>query len=337
MKQKNILNIKSFLLKQYFKFFGVEYPFNISISSQVFNLKRDNLNFIVNKNNLNVDIKFFATRNKLLELFNSKTGSKNKKIISIMKLITYTKFIKNALFSLNDAKITPYNKSYHLKNIKFCTFCSNDPVDVLIPDSSFIVTNKYKKTLDNLEKLPNINSLLSFWVGNAYGLLYQRGNFLRFQIKNSDILKAFLCNTKVSVEKLNTKPDLSFYKKFLIKAETEISDRVSFEYMYSYLVQVDVDGVSNSWPGFFHKLYSGRPLLKIRSSLGYKQWYYDRLKPDYHFFDVKSDLSNFREKYYQALEEYKTTKIFPGREFISKMNYDEELQLAADKISFYFK
>jgi hypothetical protein len=107
--------------------------------------------------------------------------------------------------------------------------------------------------------------------------------------------------------------------------------------MYFFLVQVDVDGHTNSFPGFFHKLYSGRPLLKIRSSLGYRQWYYDRLTPDYHYFDVKSDLSNFREKYYQALEEYKTTKVFPGREFICKINYDEELKLAADKISFYFK
>ena len=106
---------------------------------------------------------------------------------------------------------------------------------------------------------------------------------------------------------------------------------------YIFFFQIDIDGQSNSWPGFYHKLYSGRPLLKIRSSHAYKQWYYVRLKPDYHYFDVKSDLSNFREKYYQALEEYKTTNVFPGREFISKMNYDEELQLAADKISFYFK
>lgn len=42
---------------------------------------------------------------------------------------------------------------------------------------------------------------------------------------------------------------------------------------YRYLI--DIDGNTNSWPGFWMKLAAGGTVIKLRSA--YRQWYYDRL------------------------------------------------------------
>jgi hypothetical protein len=259
-------------------------------------------------------------------------------LITVIKICEFTNYFKNALFDLSDGNIKYSNQ-------KKISFCSNNFDDILIPDYEFVL--KYFPVLSELEILPEVKSNLAVFCGAMNGLktATDRFNLFNFGINNNDILKLFLKKTP-NVFKNLSEHKITYLEKFFPKDKDrdffkikndEILKKIPLEKMYFFLVQVDVDGVTNSFPGFFHKLYSGRPLLKIRSSLGYRQWYYDRLTPDYHYFDVKSDLSNFREKYYQALEQSKTAKVFPGREFICKMNYDEELKLAADKISFYFK
>jgi len=240
-----------------------------------------------------------------------------------LEIIVKIEKTKNAPFYIGDKKNTNTQQG---KSV--IIGCSNDPCDLLIPDPMYIYEKAYLKNLVQVDNsLSLIKSKLSFFAGTSNG--FERISILNYQKTNFDIVKS------VVFKEFKSSSIESSYSN--IQTEFFRNKKITFKEMYSFLIQIDIDGLSNSWPGFYHKLYSGRPLLKIRSSHGYKQWYYDRLTPDYHYFDVKSDLSNFREKYYQALEEYKTTKIFPGREFISKMNYDEELQLAADKISFYFK
>jgi hypothetical protein len=292
-----------------------------------------NRGFVISKDSNKLTIKF-----KMDDSINEERVVKVRRLISIIKICEFTKYFQNALFFIGDAPFLGTND-----NVQHVAFCSNKENTILIPDFEFV--RGYFKIISELECLPKIKSQLSFFCGGMGGLKsgLDRYKLFNFAEKNNDILKIFLKN-KPEVRSHLKKDNLLNFEKFFIREnfffESKASillKKIPLREMYFYLVQVDVDGVSNSFQGFFHKLYSGRPLLKIRSSRGYKQWYYDRLKPDYHYFDVKSDLSNFREKYYQALEEYKTTKVFPGREFISKMNYDEELQLAADKISFYFK
>jgi len=268
------------------------------------------------------------------------TGYTNlMRLVSIIKICEFTKYFKNALFCLGDGD----EDSFINLNQRKIAFCSNKQNTILIPDYNFIL--KYFKVLCDLEKLPEIKKNLSVFCCGRGGLQENRdrSNFLNFAFDNEDILKLYLRETrdvKDYLKKFNGEKFKKFFprdRNFFEISKNALFNQIPLRCMYFFLVQVDVDGETNSFPGFFHKLYSGRPLLKIRSSHGYKQWYYDRLKPNYHYFDVKSDLSNFREKYFQALEEYKTTKVFPGREFICKINYDEELKLAADKISFYFK
>ncbi len=71
---------------------------------------------------------------------------------------------------------------------------------------------------------------------------------------------------------------------------------VPLDQLPGYKYQIDIDGNSNSWPGLFQKLLTGSPVLKVASSAGYQQWYYDRLLPWHNFVPVVSDMSDLVEK-----------------------------------------
>lgn len=62
-----------------------------------------------------------------------------------------------------------------------------------------------------------------------------------------------------------------------------------------YRYQMDIDGNSNAWAGLFLKLLSGSPVLKAASAFGFRQWYYDALRPWVNFVPVKADLSDLHE------------------------------------------
>ena len=60
--------------------------------------------------------------------------------------------------------------------------------------------------------------------------------------------------------------------------------------------QIDIDGNSSAWPGLFLKFCSGSVVLKVESSKGFRQWYYDRLIPWHNYVPVEADMSDLLEK-----------------------------------------
>ena len=69
-----------------------------------------------------------------------------------------------------------------------------------------------------------------------------------------------------------------------------------FERNLNYKYVIDVDGNSNSWPGFFMKLASGSCVFKVNSDYNFFQWYYKYLSPWKHYVPVNADMSDLREK-----------------------------------------
>ncbi len=59
---------------------------------------------------------------------------------------------------------------------------------------------------------------------------------------------------------------------------------------------IDIDGYSNTWGNLLIRMAYGCCVLKVGSQFGYRQWYYDRLKPWEHYVPVKADMSDFAEK-----------------------------------------
>lgn len=59
---------------------------------------------------------------------------------------------------------------------------------------------------------------------------------------------------------------------------------------------LDVDGNSNAWSNLFTRLLLGNCVIKVASPRGYRQWYYDRLRPGVHYVGVRADMSDLVEK-----------------------------------------
>jgi hypothetical protein len=299
---------------KYFTSYLQSFDIKKNISFRLIDKKTEIIFISQINNNIQIDISviFFYT------IFNGDRGK-------IARVATYTyiisllnKDIKNIPCELGD---------YALFN-NTVAMCSNLSTTVLVPDNRFFTTKKYKVKINNFD-LSDPVFLVPYWCGKLYKINSQRFDLIEYLEKNL-INFNFICHSSQLADKINSICSDNMKKKI-------ITAKLDFNFILKYLVQINVDGISNSFNDFFLKLASGRPLLKIKSLKGFQQWCYSRLKPDYHYFDVSSDLSNFKQKYYQALEEYKINKVFPGREFILEMNFENEMYMAAEKIYNYFK
>lgn len=103
-------------------------------------------------------------------------------------------------------------------------------------------------------------------------------NFLDFRITSA---KQWLYSEDVEAE----------LRKFQIFAEPD-----PFECNLNRKYLIDIDGNSNSWPGFFMKLASGSCVFKVHSACSYYQWYYKYISPWKHYVPIDADMSDLQEK-----------------------------------------
>ena len=94
----------------------------------------------------------------------------------------------------------------------------------------------------------------------------------------------------------------------------------------NYRIQIDIDGNSNAWSGLFLKLLSGSPVIKVASSGGFRQWYYDRLEPFLNFVPVAADMSDLVEKAEWLLSHDREARAIgeAGRALAMSMSYESE-------------
>lgn len=87
---------------------------------------------------------------------------------------------------------------------------------------------------------------------------------------------------------------------------------------------IDIDGNTNTWGNFIARLKLGCCVLKVDSGMGYKQWYYDRIKPWEHYVPVKSDMSDFFEKveWVRANEKRAFEIAQNGQEFARSITFE---------------
>ncbi len=100
-------------------------------------------------------------------------------------------------------------------------------------------------------------------------------------------------------------------------------------------IAVDIDGYSNAWSNFLTRLKLGCCVLKVDSQFGYRQWYYDRIKPFEHFVPVRSDLSDLAEKVAWLRQHDKDAQEIAsaGQEFARSMTFASETGIAAGLIN----
>ena len=98
---------------------------------------------------------------------------------------------------------------------------------------------------------------------------------------------------------------------------------------------LDIDGHTNTWSNFIIRMHLGCCVLKVDSQHGYRQWYYDRIRPWEHFIPVKSDMSDLAEKLDWARSHLPEAEAIArnGQEFARSMTFESETEVAANIIT----
>lgn len=158
---------------------------------------------------------------------------------------------------------------------------------ILIPDSSFIGSDGYA----HLRELAASNDQpwqnrapLAYWRGSLTGLAASLEQVLELpRVRLCSLAHPILDARLTGLHQFaHLEPDLSHElanRGVLGEREPEANN---FKYKY----MIDVDGNTNSWPGFYLKLLVGSPVIKPMSA--WRQWYYDRLVDGRNFVAVQS-------------------------------------------------
>ena len=177
-------------------------------------------------------------------------------------------------------------------------FASNRPDVRPIPDPDFVSSGGYRRLLATLVDVPwPDRRQIALWRGATTGIL-----------DPGETIEAL---PRVRLVRLSRQVGMAgrLDAGFHAISDTERLDapaRAALEALMRPFVpgprygewryQVDVDGFSNAWSGFFARLVSGSPVLKVASRHGFRQWYYDRLSPDGNVAMVAADLSDFVDR-----------------------------------------
>ena len=102
---------------------------------------------------------------------------------------------------------------------------------------------------------------------------------------------------------------------------------------------IDIDGHTNSWSNFLVRLHLGCCVFKIESQFGYRQWYYDRIKPWEHFVPVRADMGDLEEKIDWARSNQEKAREIArnGQEFAQTMTFESETNWAANAMTRHAK
>lgn len=175
------------------------------------------------------------------------------------------------------------------------SFCGSDgPKGKLIPDSDFLSTAGYTATVSKFNDGPDWEHRIcqAYWRGGA--ILNKKG-IVTLREAQECSQRFHLCSFGTSSNLINAKLiDIGHADKSSLPMPCLelFGDHEPIESMLQYRYNVDVDGYSSSWAGFFARLLAGSPVLKIKSQWDFNQWYYDRLIPWHNYVPVHKDLSD---------------------------------------------
>jgi hypothetical protein len=216
-------------------------------------------------------------------------------------------------------------------------FCDNRPNYFLVPDSEFIRHKGYAamRAAVSRSAIPWEQRLkVAYWRGgtsgrpsdNALGWRsLPRIRLCRIGEAHRDLIDAGITHL---AQLPDEKSEREVRDSGLMRAFAPFTDTMKFRY------QIDIDGNTNSWPGLFQKLLTGSPVLKIASPDGYRQWYYDRLKPWVNFVPVRSDMADLVEKikWLQTHDDTARQIGERGRLLAESLEYQRELARAGRTI-----
>jgi hypothetical protein len=81
-----------------------------------------------------------------------------------------------------------------------------------------------------------------------------------------------------------------------IRGSGLLRDPIPWQEWSRYKYLIDIDGNSSPWSNLFQRLLTGSPVLKVESSRGLQQWFYDELVPWRNYVPIAPDMSDLIDK-----------------------------------------
>jgi Glycosyl transferase family 90 len=222
-------------------------------------------------------------------------------------------------------------------------FCDNRPDRFLIPDNVFVPTKGYEhareiyaaKYLPWSERKP-----VAFWRGTTTGIQRAPGNWRsleRIKLCELGLRDESIGLIDAGISGIVQIGDPATVQE--IEQSGLVREFVPWQNWNQYKYHIDIDGNTNSWSAFFYRLLSGSPVLKVESTYGWLQWFYDRLTPWHNYIPVSSDMSDLVDKIrWLARNDTVAQKIGQGgRELADELTYEKELKRAVPVISAAFR
>jgi hypothetical protein len=174
----------------------------------------------------------------------------------------------------------------------------------LLPDPVFMQTAAYadaKATYARNSVAWSSRKPIAFWRGQTTGWYSVRGDTIRnwdelprvqlCRLAQSDAAQGLLDAGLSGLAQIPSEEH-----RQAIRDEGLLKEYMHWSDFQQWKFQIDIDGNTNAWASMFTKLYSGSPILKVKSPLCFRQWYYDRLVPWENYVPVEADMSDLLEK-----------------------------------------
>ncbi len=97
---------------------------------------------------------------------------------------------------------------------------------------------------------------------------------------------------------------------------------------------IDIDGYSNTWSNLLVRMLYGCCVLKVESQFGFRQWYYDDLRPYEHYVPVAANMSDMAEKieWVRAHDTEAKAIAARGQAFARTLTFESQTRRAAEII-----
>jgi glycosyl transferase family 90 len=221
--------------------------------------------------------------------------------------------------------------------------CDNRPDRFLVPDTVFVPTKGYRaaRAAYQASDVPwDERQPVVFWRGTTTGVPRAPGDWRSLErIRLCELVQndAHQGLFDAGISDIVQFDDPTVVRE--IRESGLFRGFVPWQQWNRYKYHIDIDGNANAWSAFFYRLLTGSPVLKVESSRGMMQWFYDRLKPWMNYVPIAPDISDLVDKArWLARNPATAQKIGQrGREFAEAMTYERELERAAPVISTAFR
>ncbi len=220
-------------------------------------------------------------------------------------------------------------------------YSSNQKNHKLIPDSDYLYRHGYSDFKEQLKSSPvcwEKRKPVAYWRGSSTGQKSRDDAWRempRFQLCQFALDSAYKDFFDIKITRITnrfTSPEVIQEIKnsgFMAAYEPAI-DQVKYKYL------IDIDGHGCTWTGLFLRLLTSSTLIRVISSNGYKQWFYDRLIPWENYVPVKEDLSDLEDVVVYLTNHDQKAKAIgeAGKKLAFSMTLENEIEMALPVITY---